>query len=268
MSGHAAGGGQGTPGTRLAGRAVVVTGGGTGLGRAIAERFAAEGARVLVAGRRPEPLAETVTAVRRAGGTALATVADVTSPTQVAALADAATEALGGVDVLVNNAGAVVSRTPVDACAEEDWAATLDVNLSGAYRCSRALFPALAERRGCVVHIASVFAEVGMANAAAYTAAKGGLVSLTRAMAVDWAPRGVRVNAVLPAYVETDLNRAMLAELRERGAFDAVLARLPLGLLGTPDDVAHASLFLASDEARWVTGVALPVDGGMSAGRT
>jgi meso-butanediol dehydrogenase / (S,S)-butanediol dehydrogenase / diacetyl reductase len=252
---------------RLPDTVAVVTGGGTGVGRAIAVLFAREGARVVVSGRRRQPLEETVSAIGEHGGRARAVVADVTSPADVRELAAASTTAFGRVDVLVNNAGAVFSRTGAADCADDDWVRTLDVNLRGAFLCARALLPELVRTGGNIVQISSVFAFVGMPDSAAYTAAKGGLVSLTRAMAVDLGPRGVRVNAVCPAYVETDMNRGMLAGLRRAGTFDRVLRRLPLGVLGEPDDVAHAALYLASREARWVTGVALPVDGGMSAGR-
>ena len=145
--------------------------------------------------------------------------------------------------------------------------ASVEVNLNSAFLCSKAVLPELVKTRGNIIQIASVFALLGATNSAAYTAAKGALVSLTRAMAMDLGPRGVRVNALCPAYVETDMNREMLHDLRRAGQFDTVLDRLPLGFLGEPSDVAFAALYLASPEARWVTGVALPVDGGMSAGR-
>jgi NAD(P)-dependent dehydrogenase (short-subunit alcohol dehydrogenase family) len=245
----------------------IVTGGGTGIGRAIAIVFAREGASVVVAGRRPERIAGTAEEITVAGGRAVAVAADVTSATDVGRLTAAAVEAFGRIDVLVNNAGAVVSRTTALDCSEADWLQTINANLHGAFLCSKSALPELIKAKGNIIHVTSVFGLVGAANSAAYTAAKGALVSLTRAMAVDFAPVGVRVNAVCPAYVETDMNRAMLNDLQAAGRFDTVLRRLPLGFLGEPNDVALAALFLGSDEARWVTGVALPVDGGMSAGR-
>jgi meso-butanediol dehydrogenase / (S,S)-butanediol dehydrogenase / diacetyl reductase len=252
---------------RLRDMVAVVTGGGTGLGRAIAELFAREGARVVVSGRRREPLEEVVLAIEKDGGRAIAVPADVTSAPAVAAVADAAVAAYGRIDVLVSNAGAVLTRTPVGATTDADWIGTLDVNLRGPYLCATSMLPELVRSRGSIVHVASVFAAVGMPNSAAYTAAKGGLVSLTRAMAIDLGAQGVRVNAVCPAYVETDMNRAMLDGLRRDGELDTVLRRIPLNRLGEPEDVAYAALYLAGPEARWVTGVALAVDGGMSAGR-
>jgi meso-butanediol dehydrogenase/(S,S)-butanediol dehydrogenase/diacetyl reductase len=253
---------------RLQGKVAVVTGSGTGIGRAIATLFAREGASVVVNGRRPERIAGTKDGIVAAGGSAIAIAADVTSADDVGRLADSALDAFGRIDILVNNAGSVVSRTTAQDCSESDWLKTIDANLHSAFLCSQSVIPELIKTKGNIVHIASVFGLLGAANSAAYTAAKGALVSLARAMAVDLGPLGVRVNALCPAYVETDINRDMLDGLRALGKIDKVLDRLPLGFIGEPTDVAFAALYLASDEARWVTGIALPVDGGMSAGRT
>jgi meso-butanediol dehydrogenase/(S,S)-butanediol dehydrogenase/diacetyl reductase len=253
---------------RLQGKVAVVTGSGTGIGRAIATLFGHEGASVVVNGRRPEPIAATAGKIVEAGGRAIAVAADVTSAEQVRKLADSALDTFGRIDVLVNNAGAVVSRTTALDCSESDWLETVNANLHSAFLCSKLVLPELIRTRGNIVQVASVFGLLGAANSAAYTASKGALVSLTRAMAVDLGPLGVRVNSLCPAYVETDMNREMLNGLRDSGKIDRVLDRLPLGCFGEPTDVAHAALYLTSDEARWVTGIALPVDGGMSAGRT
>jgi meso-butanediol dehydrogenase/(S,S)-butanediol dehydrogenase/diacetyl reductase len=253
---------------RLQGRAAVVTGAGTGIGRAIALLFGREGASVIVNGRRPGPIAATTREIVEAGGHAIAVAADVTSADEVQKLADTALDAFGKIDILVNNAGAVVSRTTALDCLESDWLKTINMNLHSAFLCSKTVLPELIKTRGNIVQVASVFGLLGAANSAAYTASKGALVSLTRAMAVDLGTLGVRVNSLCPAYVETDINREMLDGLRERGEIDTILDRLPLGFLGEPTDVAFAALYLASDEARWVTGIALSVDGGMSAGRS
>lgn len=252
---------------RMENKTAIVTGAGTGLGQAIAESFAREGAAMVLVGRRSEPLSKVVKKIRQEGGRALAVPADAANAGQVESVMNAALAAYGRIDVLVNNAGAVLSRTPLHECAESEWLATIEANLHTAYLCSRAAVPHLKRTRGNIVQIASVFALLGAADSGAYTAAKGALVSLTRAMAVDLGPDGVRVNAVCPAYIETDMNRQMLREARASGRFDYILSQLPLGVLGDPADVAHAVLYLASAEARWVTGVALPVDGGMAAGR-
>lgn len=253
---------------RLKDKVAVVTGSGTGIGRAIAKLFGSEGASVVVNGRRLERASATAGEVVEAGGRAVAVAADVTSADEVRKLMDTALNAFGKIDILVNNAGAVISRTTVQDCSEQDWVKTINANLHSAFLCSKLVLPELIKTGGNIVQIASVFSLLGAANSAAYTASKGALVSLTRAMAVDFGPLGVRVNSLCPAYVETDLNREMLDGLRGLGKLDTVLSRLPLGFLGEPDDVAFAALYLASNEARWVTGIALPVDGGMSAGRT
>lgn len=251
---------------RLAGKIALVTGAGSGIGRAIAIVFAREGAAVLLTGRRPAPLTSTAHEIRQAGGTAIAVPGDMTRSEDVARLVQEAHAALGRIDILVNNAGAMVSRSDVLECPQADWMATMDLNLHTAYLCSREVLPDLVENVGSILNIASVFGLFGAPQVAAYSAAKGALVSLTRAMAVDFGNSGVRVNAICPAYVETDLNRDMLGRLRETGEFAAILRRLPLGYLGETGDVANAAVFLSCREAKWITGVALPVDGGMSAG--
>jgi len=253
---------------RLREKVAIVTGSGTGIGRAIAMLFGREGASVVVNGRRPEPVMLTCENIKDAGGDAIAVSADVTRADDVRRLTAAALDAYGKIDILVNNAGAVVSRTSASDCSEPDWLASITANLHSAFLCAKSALPELVRTRGNIVQIASAFALVGAADSAAYSAAKGALVSLTRAMAMDFAPAGVRVNSVCPGYVETDMNREMLNSLRQRDAIGTVLSRLPLRSFGEPADVAFAALYLASDEARWVTGVALPVDGGMTAGRT
>jgi NAD(P)-dependent dehydrogenase (short-subunit alcohol dehydrogenase family) len=221
---------------RLRDMTVVVTGGGTGIGRAIATLFAREGADVVICGRRAEPIDQTVKAIGEAGGKAIAVIGNVTEAGDVRQLLDATLATFGKVDVLVNNAGSVISRTTVMTCSEEDWRATIEANLHSTFMCSKYMLPELIRRRGNIV-------------------------------AMDLGPAGVRVNALCPAYVETDMNKDMLEGLRNSGAFGSILSKLPLGRLGEADDVAFAALYLASPEARWVTGITLPVDGGMSAGR-
>jgi NAD(P)-dependent dehydrogenase (short-subunit alcohol dehydrogenase family) len=250
---------------RLKDKVAIITGGGTGLGRAIALRFAQEGARVVVNGRRPGPIDEVAAQIIADGGQARAVAGDVTVGPDVERLVAEATAAFGALDILVNNAGIMVSRTPVSECSEADWSRMMDGNLTAVFRCSKAALPELRKARGNIVNIASIAGLRGFPNLAAYTTCKAGIVSLTKGMALDCAKDRVRVNAVCPAYVETDFTREFLNQLRRAGTFDALVARHPLGL-GQPEDVACAALYLASDEARWVTGVALPVDGGIMAG--
>ncbi|HXH82735.1 MAG TPA: glucose 1-dehydrogenase [Candidatus Tectomicrobia bacterium] len=250
---------------RLRGKVAIVTGGGSGIGRAIAERFGREGAAVVVNGRRPGPIAEVADAIRKAGGRAQAAVADVTAADECETLVQAALEGFGRLDVLVNNAGGIVARAPAGETRDEAWEWTLEANLTSAFRCSRAALGPLAIARGAIVNVASVAGAKGTPGNAAYAAAKAGMINLTKSMALDYAARGIRVNAICPGFIETDFNRDHLAALRRTGEFDALVVKHPLGL-GQPEDIAWAAVYLASDEARWVTGVALPVDGGMLAG--
>lgn len=250
---------------RLKGKIAIVTGSGSGIGRAIALRFGAEGAAVIVNGRRLGPIAEVADAVRKAGGRAQALAADVTSSEDCESLVQGTLEAFGRVDVLVNNAGGIVARAPVGETRDEAWEWTLEANLSSVFRCSRAALPALEQARGVIVNVASTAGAKGTPGNSAYAAAKAGVINLTRSMALDYAARGIRVNAICPAFIESDLNHDHLERMRRAGTFEALVARHPLGL-GQPEDVAWAAVYLASDEARWVTGVALPVDGGLLAG--
>ncbi len=253
---------------RLKGKVAIVTGSGSGLGRGIALMFAREGASVVVNGRRPGPIEATVKAITDAGGRAHAVSADVTVAVEIQRLIRTAVDAFGQLDILVNNAGIIVSRTSVTDCPEDDWRKTMDANLTSVFLCSKYALPELIKSRGNIINLSSIAGLMGTPKRAAYGASKGALVILTRGMALDYAPHGVRINALCPAFVETEINRDFLAEMRRRGELDTLVKRHPLGFLGEPDDVAYAAVYLASDEARWVTGVALPVDGGMGAGTT
>jgi NAD(P)-dependent dehydrogenase (short-subunit alcohol dehydrogenase family) len=258
--------------TRLAGRRALVTGGGSGIGRAIALRLAAEGAAVAVAGRRREKLDETVALVASAGGRAQAFPCDVADADQVRALVDAVATALGGLDVLVNDAAQNRPATPVPETVadlpETWWAQTLDVNLSGAFYCCKYALPHLvASGRGAIVNVASTAGIAGNTNQGAYVASKHGLVGLTRSLALDYGPRGVRANAVCPGFIETERSRAFSEAVRGAGWRDRKLAEIPLGRLGAPADVAAVVAFLVSDDAAFVSGAVVPIDGGTAARR-
>lgn len=250
---------------RLKDKVAIITGGGTGIGGAIALRFGLEGALVVVSGRREAPIRAVADEIRAAGGRAHAVAADVERDADVHRLVEAAIDTFERVDIVVNNAGTVIERAPIGDTSAEAWQRTLDVNLTTAFRVSKAALPRLRESRGVILNIASVSGLKGNPSNAAYNAAKAGMVNLTKSMALDYASWGIRVNAICPAYIETDLNRDYLARLRETGTYAALVAKHPLGL-GRPDDVAWAAVYLASEEARWINGVALPVDGGVMAG--
>lgn len=247
---------------RFEGYAVLVTGAGQGMGEAIARRFASEGGRVLVTDRdaaRAEAAAARISASGGGGGAAVPFPCDVRDTAAVRAAVDRAVEVFGGLDVLVNNAASAGSGTDLATVTEEGWARDLDVTLTGAFRCVQAAMPHLiASGRGAVVSVGSVNGEMAFGDHA-YSAAKAGLAAMTRTLAATYGPRGVRVNLVAPGTTATpnwdDQGGAeFLAQVAEH---------YPLGRVGQPDDIAAAVAFLASSDASWITGVTLPVDGGI-----
>jgi NAD(P)-dependent dehydrogenase (short-subunit alcohol dehydrogenase family) len=252
--------------TRLAGQTALITGGGTGIGRAIALAFAREGANVVVAGRRAEKLREVVSEIEELGGRGLAVVCDVTKARDAQWAVQQAVERFGGLNVLVNNAGMLHVST-VEGIGEEDWDRMMTVNLKGPFLMSRAALPEMRKAGGgAIVNIGSVLGLVAMKGRAAYSVSKGGVTMLTKAMALDHAHEGIRVNCICPAIVETELVRDMFSTGAEgEAARRARVAQLPLGRMGRPEDVAEMAVYLASKESSWVTGVAIPLDGGLTA---
>ena len=252
---------------RLAGKRALVTGGASGIGAATAERFAAEGAAVAIADLNSAGADERASAIRDRGGRALGIAADVGDEDSVAAMMDRAWEALGGVDILVNNA-AIPTMGTVETLAGDEWDRVIDLDLSSIYRVSRAAWPRFVEAGGgTILSTASVAGIIGMAGQHGYSAAKAGVVMLTKCMALDGAAHGIRANCVCPGFVETPMVltyfEAQDDPVASRAAVDAAH---PLGRIGQPDEIAGAFLYLASDEARWVTGTALVIDGGLTAG--
>jgi NAD(P)-dependent dehydrogenase (short-subunit alcohol dehydrogenase family) len=239
---------------RLAGKSAIVTGGGRGIGRAISEAFAREGCRVLVADIDVGNAAETAEAISRAGGSAMHRLLDVTVEGEVAATVKEAVAAFGRLDVMVNNAG---------VGGGYDWERTLATNLNGVYYgCLHAAEAMARQGGGVVLSTASIAGLVGLGGAPAYVAAKHGVVGLTREFALLYGPRGVRVNCVCPGWIETEMTRRLREDEAARRRIETQVA---LGRMGRPEEIASAFVFLASDEASYVTGCAFAVDGGWSA---
>jgi NAD(P)-dependent dehydrogenase (short-subunit alcohol dehydrogenase family) len=252
---------------KLSGRVAVITGAGSGIGRAAADLFAREGAEVALVDLNAQAAKDATEQITAAGGRALAVGADVADAAQVDLAFRQISGEFGRVDVLYNNAGVNSAGSVVDA-SDEDWDRCFAVNAKGTFLCSRAAGRLMvAAGRGSIINQGSVAALVGIANFASYCASKGAVVALTRSMSVDLAPRNVRVNAICPGTVYTPLMEPML---RARGNGDLAAglamttAKYPIGRLGTPEEIAAVALFLASDDSSFLTGSVITADGGMT----
>ena len=247
---------------RLEGKTAIVTGGGTGIGAATARRFAAEGARVVVTGRRAEPI-EAVAS--ETGGLAIA--GDAADPAHVAEVVAATLDRFGALDIVVANAGLGFGGRAGEV-TDERWERTIAVNLTGEFLVVRAALPSLVERRGNIVLVSSLSAFVSSPASAAYVASKAALIGLARSLAVDYGASGVRANAICPGWVRTPIGDRAVGELAQTkgialdDAYDLATAHVPLRRPAEPEEIAACCLFLASDEASYVTGTALVADGG------
>jgi 3-oxoacyl-[acyl-carrier protein] reductase len=245
--------------TNLNGQTALVTGAARGLGRCIAQSLAAAGAKVACIDINVETLADTVAAIRAAGGTAEPIACDVTQSEQVAKAVDQVVELWGGLNILVNNAG-ITRDNVIVRMKDEQWDAVININLRGTFLFTRAVArPMMKARGGRIINIASVSGLMGNPGQVNYSASKAGVIGLTRTVARELASRNVTVNAVAPGFIATDMTAALgediLAQVRKE---------IPLGRLGDPQDVADAVLFLASDAASFITGHVLTVDGGLT----
>lgn len=251
--------------TRLSSKVALITGGGTGIGRAIALAFAREGASVAVAGRRLEKLREVTRELEKAGGKGLAVECDVTRASEVERAVRGTTERFGRLNVLVNNAGTLHVST-VEGISEEEWDRVMRVNVKGPFLMSRAVLPEFRKAGGgAIVNIGSVLGLVAMKDRAAYCASKGAVTLLTKAMAVDHAHENIRVNCICPSIVETELVKELFDASAEGQALrKSRIGTIPLGRFGRPADVAEMAVFLASEESSWLTGAAIPLDGGLT----
>lgn len=252
--------------TRLAGKVALITGGGSGIGRACAVRFAAEGAKVAVAGRRKEPLLEVVTEISSKGGDAAAIPCDVSRTEEVEHAVKSVIDRFGLLNVVVNNAGAMTPGT-AEQTTDAHFDAMISANLRSTFLVSRAvLAPMRSAGGGSIINIGSILGLVGMRNRVAYAAAKGGVTLMTRAMALDHARENIRVNCICPSLVETEIARALFAAAPDpEAARRERLSSVPMGRAGKPEEIAALAVYLASDESAWVTGSAISIDGGHSA---
>jgi NAD(P)-dependent dehydrogenase (short-subunit alcohol dehydrogenase family) len=253
---------QGQGWMRLKDKTALVTGAASGIARATAELFASEGARVVVADNAADAGGETVGAIRAAGGEAIFVQTDVSDSGQVTRMVEVALRAHGRIDILFNGAGVLYYGTVLET-DERAWNRVLSINLNGTYLCCRAVLPHMIRQGGgSIINVAStVGAHDACANAVAYVTSKGGVTLFTRAVAIDHAKQGVRVNAICPGATDTPMLRNALSP----EAIDALAKSQPIGRLGRPEELAKAALFLASDDSSFVTGTAMYVDGGQTA---
>ncbi len=245
---------------RVKGKVALITGGGSGIGRATAMLFASEGARVVVADYNVEGGERTAKAIKEAGGDAVFHLADVANPGEVETLVRKTIEAYGRLDCAFNNAGIEGQFSSTPECTLENWQRVIGINLSGVFYCMKYEVPEMLKTGGgTIVNTSSICGLAGIANTAAYTAAKHGVVGLTKTAALEFSSKGIRVNAVCPGFIRTP----MVARVMDRGSFDekAVIQTHPINRLGKAEEIAEAVLWLSTDASSFVTGVPMPIDG-------
>lgn len=247
----------------LSGRVAIVTGGNGGIGLGMAKGLAEAGAALVVAGRNSEKNESAVGTLAALGARAISVIGDVTREEDCRRLVDAATREFGRLDILINNAGVNIRKAPQDLAVVE-WETVITTNLSSAFLCAKAAYPAMVRAGGGkIINIGSMLSLFGMAFTVAYGASKGGIVQMTKGLATAWARDNIQVNAVLPGWIDTDLTRRAREQVPQ--LHDSVLARTPAKRWGTAEDMAGIAIFLASPASDFVTGTAIPVDGGYSA---
>jgi NAD(P)-dependent dehydrogenase (short-subunit alcohol dehydrogenase family) len=244
---------------RMAGKTAIVTGGGSGIGKAIAAAFAREGAQVVICGREARKLEQAVTEI---GPQCLAVAADVSHTDDINSLVDQTVRKFKQLDVLVNNAGILLPGT-AESLTNDQWERTYNTNVRAVWQLSRAALPHMRRAgKGSIINIASVLSSLGARNRVAYAASKGAVLAMSRAMALDHAEENIRINCICPGIVETEMVATF--NLDEKARQQRIAAH-PMGRFGQPEDIAGLAVFLASDEASWITGAAFPADGGYSA---
>ncbi len=244
---------------RLEGKVAIITGAGRGIGRATALLFASEGAKVVVADIDSEAAKKVADEIAASKGEALPTKVDVSSPEDAEKMAKAAVDAFGGIDVLVNNAGIIRDKTLLKM-SHEEFNRVIEVNLKGVFNCTKAVVPHMLEKgSGVILNASSVVALYGNFGQTNYVASKCAVIGMTKVWARELGPKGIRVNAVAPGFITTDMTESIPEEVK-----NAIVSRIPLGRMGSPEDVAFVYLFLASDEARYINGAVISVDGGMT----
>lgn len=244
---------------RLKNKVAIITGGGSGIGQGIASLFAKEGAYVAICGRRKEPLEAAVKNIEDAGGETIYGIADVSKAEQINAFVQTTLMKWGQIDILVNNAGVYIPHD-ITGMDEKEWDTVMNIDIKGVFLSAKTVLPhMLKQEYGKIINIASIAGLFGFAQSAAYCAAKGAVINLTKEMAVDYAGKGIYVNAIAPGVIASDMTKSLLSDKKSKTDF---LSKIPVGRIGAPEDIAYAAVYLASEESNYVVGQTIVVDGG------